>query len=110
MNKFPIIINKLSIAGADPWIVGSSACQDGLNHRDLDIVIPYQGWKIASQFIPKDSTPNIFGGWFFMCGESKIDIWPDDIGRLMSSEQSGEYIINYRTGVVLRKSKLNHDL
>lgn len=66
------------------WLVGGAARQ-GETPRDYDVVVPFAHWQAAAMLIPRDARPNPFGGWKFTSEGCEIDVWPADIGQLMTN-------------------------
>ena len=95
-QRLPKIVSKFCY-GHNAWIVGSGARDD--NPKDYDLAIPFSNWKQAGMLIPIDARPNSFGGWKFYQEGVPIDIWPCELGQLMTNEmvthlwhpQSGSY-------------------
>lgn len=77
-NTAGVILNN-----CDSFIVGSAVFKD--NPKDIDIVVPFDKWHLASSLIPKNAKPNSFGGWKFEEDGIVVDIWPDSIGTLLSN-------------------------
>lgn len=82
-QKLPKLVSKLCY-GHGAWIVGGGARQ--LNPKDWDVVVPFGAWKQAAMLIPTDSKPNSFGGWECTEKGMPIDIWPCDLGLLMTHD------------------------
>jgi hypothetical protein len=70
--------------GHDAWVVGSGAKEDNADPRDWDVLVPFSEWFAAAMLIPKDAVPNAFGGWKCMSDGKEIDVWPGDLGYLLS--------------------------
>ena len=73
----------------DAWVVGSSAQlhEPSDEPRDVDIVVPLSRWHEIGPYIPGTATPTLYGGRRFEAEGTQIDIWPDDIGRLITAKQ-----------------------
>lgn len=73
----------------DGWIVGSSV-DNIINERpitgDIDVVIPWHSWNIASKILPRESVINSCGGFKFYCYDTQItvDVWPGDAGLMLA--------------------------
>ena len=83
--SLPKLVVAITNAG-DAWIMGSAARwfagDDPPN--DIDIVVPFEKWQVVAPMIPRDAQPNKFGGWRFTTDGVDVDVFPDNIGRLMS--------------------------
>jgi hypothetical protein len=82
----PALVCKLAYAH-EAWIVGSAATPD-CNHanvRDYDVLVPMDQWRKAAMLIPLDATPNTFGGWKCQSEGREVDVWPGDLGWLMTN-------------------------
>lgn len=71
----------------DAWVVGGAALPGAKEIRDIDIVIPFEHWNQAVLLVPKDAVMNTFGGYKFLEGGIEIDVWPDNIGKLLTLSQ-----------------------
>lgn len=85
MTEFPSLVAKLThVFGA--WIIGSAA-EPGIelsSVRDFDVVVPLEQWYLAAALIPMTALSNTYGGWKVETETGvSVDIWPDDIGRLL---------------------------
>jgi hypothetical protein len=94
MKILPGIVTKFVMLH-DAWIVGSAAKPgtDFTKCRDIDVLVPYAQWPKAALLIPPDAKPNTFGGWKFTTSpvagiNIEVDVWPDDIGTLMTVNMS----------------------
>lgn len=70
----------------DAWIVGSAADWNQLTPKDVDVMIPRDLWTKAAHLIPKDAVPNSFGGWKFTQEGVSVDVWPDTLDSLATSD------------------------
>lgn len=80
----PDLAAKLCYGASSGWIVGGAARD--INPKDYDIVIPLTTWKHACLLIPRDAVVNAFGGWKCLSEGKEIDVWPSDIGELMTNK------------------------
>lgn len=102
MHTLPRMVTKLT-AIHDAWIVGSAAAPDVEKPRDYDIVVPFHKWNEVAQLIPIDAKPNTFGGWKFKDeGDTEVDVWPDDLGRVMTAGMA-QYAWQPRYRIRLKK-------
>lgn len=102
MQKFPTLVCQLTMT-CEAWIVGSAAKVDiDLTQvRDFDVMVPHAYWYHAAQLIPKDAKPTIFGGWECLSEGLQVDVWPDDLSRLLiDSHTSCAWQPRYNTRVV----------
>jgi hypothetical protein len=83
MRVLPELAAKLTHV-CDGWIVGSAADPENKSPRDYDIVIPFNKWREAAALIPKDSKRNTFGGWKCISENKEIDVWPDELGWILT--------------------------
>lgn len=83
-NQLPDIVSKLCY-GHDAWIVGGAVYQD--DPKDWDVVVPYSEWNEAAMLIPPNATANSFGGFEFKMNGILFDVWPDEIGKLMTNKK-----------------------
>ena len=69
------------------WVVGGAADINATVEtvEDIDILVPFHNWHSLAPYIPKDAQPNSFGGWKFTTEGIEVDIWPGDIGFLLTS-------------------------
>lgn len=81
MGRMPPLVQKLT-THFDAWVIGSAAIKD--DPRDWDVVVPFYMWGKAAQLIPPDAKVNTFGGWKVISDGIEVDVWPDDIGRLLA--------------------------
>lgn len=102
MNLLPSLVCKLVYAH-DAWVVGSGAnpISDVKELRDWDVVVPFSKWQEAAMLIPKNSRPNTFGGWKCRDSGCDADVWPDDIGMVLSNRPS-EWAWSHKTGIRLQ--------
>lgn len=77
------------ISCCDAWIVGSAAHPGAKDTRDIDVMVPWQNWHIASTHIPRNATSNSLGGWKFQEGGVTVDVWPDTLDRLAAKDFFG---------------------
>lgn len=94
-------IVQLITSLTDGYIVGSAADPTNNNPKDWDVIVPHANWHIAAGVIAAyEKNPNItsFGGWRIEENGMSIDIWPDDIGRIMYSAKA-KWVWHYKTGV-----------
>lgn len=83
-KPYPATVAKL-VTYCDAWIVGSGAKPIPDVPRDWDVAVPFFEWNRAAAMIPADAKPNSFGGWKFEEGGCVVDVWPDDIGKIMTN-------------------------
>lgn len=50
---------------------------------DIDIVIPFDQWTKACKIIPGNAKVNSFGGFKFEDGGISVDVWMDDVTRVL---------------------------
>lgn len=73
----------------DVWILGSSAYTFETEelakgyHPDIDIMVPFSLWREAALHVPGDAVPNSFGGWKWTSNGVFVDMWPDELSRLV---------------------------
>jgi hypothetical protein len=81
----PPLVRRLVYGPCQAWIIGSAAQSDAVldRVRDFDVLVPYAKWPEASLLIPAEAKPNTFGGWKCESEGRVVDVWPDDIGRLL---------------------------
>lgn len=72
----------------DAWIVGSAADPANTSPRDYDVLVPFSQWGPASQLIPRDAVPNSFGGWKCQSDGKEVDVWPGELGWLMTKPKA----------------------
>jgi hypothetical protein len=65
-------------------------------------VIPFSHWKDAAMLIPKDAKVNTFGGWKCVSEGVEVDVWPGDLGWLMTNS-AFTYAWHPRTGTRIGK-------
>lgn len=81
-RTLPEAVCKLCYAhGA--WIVGGAAVSDA--PKDYDVAVPFGEWQRAAMLIPRDARPNPFGGWKFVSEGVEVDVWPCDLGELLTN-------------------------
>lgn len=69
--------------------------------KDIDIIIPLDRWIKASKLIPIGAKANSFGGFKFRDGRIVVDVWADDVVRVMYTSGTKEALIP-KTGQVIR--------
>lgn len=88
------------------WIVGSAAKRgvDIATLKDIDIIVPFENWQDAAMHIPRNASPNTFGGW--KCNEDQVtyDIWPGDLGILFNFSQT-KYAWSPKNSIYLVKEE-----
>lgn len=102
MKHLSRIVTKFSIF--DAWIVGSAAAPD-CNYetvRDIDVLVPFSHWKEAALLIPPDAKPNTFGGWKFVSDGKEIDVWPGELGWVMSNA-AAKWALHLKSGTRITK-------
>ena len=82
-STLPDLATKLCY-GASAWVVGGAAREEF--PKDYDIVVPLSQWKTACLLIPRDARVNAFGGWKCLSEGKVVDVWPADIGELMTNK------------------------
>jgi hypothetical protein len=76
----------------DGWVIGSSAQavrdSEWEHDRDVDIIIPWERWNDAAQFVLRCSTgqvrPTTFGGWKAVVHGREFDVWPASLSEVAS--------------------------
>lgn len=102
LKHAPSLVRKLAM-NYEAWIVGSAA-----NHttkelpRDWDVVIPITHWEQAASLIPSSAKPNTFGGWKCISDGMEVDVWPGDLGRLLTNSLTS-FAWHPRSGVRISK-------
>lgn len=88
MTNLPKLAFKIGI-NCNAWIIGSAADpQVNLaTVRDIDIIVPFVNWHQAAALIPNYAFPNTLGGWK-VPDTIPLDIWPDDLSRVMASSKT----------------------
>lgn len=72
------------LAGSFAKYLAGDLSED-VHPNDYDILVPYNHWQKISLLIPKEATPNKFGGWSFADDhKNEIDCWPGDIFQYLS--------------------------
>lgn len=99
MRKLPTLVLKLT-HGHEAWVVGSAAAPgaDLATVRDFDVLVPYGEWQRAALLLPSDAKPNSFGGWKCQSEGREVDVWPGDLGWLLTNKAS-QWAWHARTGV-----------
>lgn len=100
-RKAPALVCRLSVVHSG-WIVGSAANPKNKTPRDWDIIIPFENWAQASLLIPKNATPNTFGGWKCEDEGATIDVWPGDISKVLNSSMV-EWIWNIHLDIRFKR-------
>lgn len=101
MKSLPAIAIKLTHI-CNGWIVGSAANPENVSPRDIDILIPFRNWNVASSLIPSDAKPNTFGGWKFTSKGVEFDVWPGDLDQLLLNDKA-ELAWHPQSGIRLKK-------
>lgn len=71
------------------WVIGSAAEPRRTEQpRDWDVVVSFSRWAEAAPCLPADAIPNSFRGWKCDDAGTSVDVWPDDLARLMSSPRT----------------------
>lgn len=83
-KHYPRLVGLL-VTNFDAWIVGSAANLKCDHPRDWDVLVPFHNWSKAVSCIPIDAKMNSYGGWKFKDGGVEIDVWPGDVGWIMSN-------------------------
>ncbi|HEY9664857.1 MAG TPA: hypothetical protein V6C65_40980 [Allocoleopsis sp.] len=78
----PELVNKLCYAH-NAWLVGGAATQE--SPKDYDVAVPFAAWSAAAMLIPRNAKPNSFGGWKCESEGAAIDVWPCDLGVLLTN-------------------------
>ncbi len=72
----------------DGWIVGGAvpyiSCKSEESPKDIDIIVSPNVWREVSLILPKNSILNTLGGMKFIDNGVSVDVWPDEIGRLLT--------------------------
>lgn len=100
---------RILCANHDAWIMGGAATvllesnggrdREKLDSvRDWDVHVPFHSWQAASHLIPKVAFPNRFGGWKITEQDTVIDIWPGDLGQIVSGFQEAVHCIHPSSG------------
>jgi len=102
MKHLPCIVVKLSVF--DAWIVGSAAAPDCdiATVRDIDLLVPFSHWREAALLMPPDARPNTFGGWKFVSDGKEIDVWPGELGSVMTNA-AAKWAMHLRSGTRIVK-------
>lgn len=87
MRFLPELVCKLCYAHGG-WIVGGGAVQD--SPKDYDIAVPFGQWQAAAMLIPREARPNPFGGWKVASEGIDVDVWPCEVGELMTNRMVKE--------------------
>lgn len=68
------------------WVVGSAADEtmDLSVVRDFDVMVPFTAWQQAAALVPKNARPNTFGGWKCKSAGRVVDVWPGELGELLT--------------------------
>lgn len=103
LNKvFPKIVNVMLMIAPSSFVIGTYADPDSKEDKDIDIAVTLSEWFTLAPFIPKDASPNSFGGWKFNTDEGiEVDIWPEDIGKLMTTPNV-KYMYNLRQDLLYK--------
>ena len=101
MRTLPALVCKLTHLH-DAWVVGSAAKPDAdlEKARDFDVLVPYSHWQAAAALVPADARPNTFGGWKCQSEEREVDVWPGELGWLMTNHAS-KWAWHPKSGVYL---------
>lgn len=97
-HSLPALVCKLTHAH-EAWIVGSAADPktDHTLPRDYDVLVPFSHWQEAAMLIPPDAKPNTFGGWKCKSEGQEVDVWPGDLGWLLTNS-AAKWAWHLRTG------------
>lgn len=95
-SKYPKLVLDLSFV-ADAWIVGSAADPDNDEPSDYDLLVPYSQWQNACMFIPKNATPNHFGGWKCESEGEIVDVWPGELSFILAHGHT-DCALNLKSG------------
>jgi len=73
---------------AEKLFLGPEISAPGKNNHvctgdDIDIVVPLDRWVQASKIIPHHARANAFGGFKFRDGALELDVWADDVARVL---------------------------
>jgi hypothetical protein len=102
-SLMPSLVRKLVIMH-NAWIVGSAAnpANNPTECRDIDVMVLHSEWPKAAQLIPSDAKPNTFGGWKIQADGISIDVWPDDLGRVLLGAKT-EWIWQPQTNTYFKR-------
>lgn len=85
-NKFyllPYDVRTFLLLGG--WLTGTGARYildlSEAPPADWDILIPFPLWAEATEYIPKGTPANSFGGFKLQLANDSVDVWPDDLAR-----------------------------
>lgn len=87
LKHMPVIVRYLCF-NHNAWVVGSAAfflC-GGKQPRDWDIIVPLIEWPRACKSFPVGSTTNNFGGVKIKSEDTEIDVWAEDLGTFIQSQ------------------------
>lgn len=87
MKTLPELVVRIT-SSFDAWIVGSAADPSNKDPRDYDVQVPYSQWGKACLLIPKDAKVNTFGGFKCISEGKEVDIWPGELGWVMTRPMS----------------------
>lgn len=96
-EKLPPIARVLCYA-YDGYIIGSSIpyllSQTDEKPKDIDIVIPFDNWVKATKTISiwSDAKINKLGGFKVVDDGVIVDVWMDDVARVMMSLPSSQIL------------------
>ena len=90
VRNFPRLVAQLT-TNHDAWIVGGACISD--TPKDYDVVVPLHRWAAAACLLYGHDTYeiNTFGGLKINEGGVEIDVWPDEIGRMMTNVHSKHF-------------------
>jgi hypothetical protein len=98
-RKFPKAVLNLCY-GASGWLVGGAVIEE--SPKDYDIAIPFSHWHIAMNMIPRDASPNSFGGWSYQDEGVDIDVWPCELGELMRNNEV-KALLHLQSGALFQR-------
>lgn len=86
-------------ANYDAWVVGSAANPAIEDPRDYDVIVPPSRWPMIAGLVPRDATPNTFGGFKFTSDGCEIDMWCGDMAWMMNQQPRTEWVWNPHLGI-----------
>lgn len=70
--------------------------------RDIDVIVPYHEWQKAAYLLGGvDAVANKFGGFEFKEDDITVDVWPDDVARVLAEFKEGTKAFHPKTRTLL---------
>ncbi len=114
LNGWPSLVRML-VLNHNAWLIGGAAKAvlnnedlDGL--RDWDVHVPFSEWAHASLLIPAGSQSNSFGGWKVIEKDVAIDIWPGDVGEVVSRYGGSTHCLHPLSGTHFVTRKMGEEI